>query len=63
MRVAHRNLRVKRESVTLSDHVIGVYSLKLWDFNHRFPPGEGVPAVFEHPFKLVMSICYPQTSD
>lgn len=64
VRAAHRNLRVKRKSVTLFDHII------LWNcgiFNHPLSPpspvGERVPAVFEHPSKLVLSICYPQTSD
>ena len=38
MRAAHRYFSVRRERVTLSDHVIGLYSLKLWDFKHPLPP-------------------------
>ena len=41
MRAAHRNFSARRGSVTLFDHVIGLYSLKLWDFKHPFPPGVG----------------------
>ena len=44
MRAAQRNFSVRRESVTLFGHVIGLYSLKLWNFKHPLAPllgGEG----------------------